>query len=212
MAILLWTPAWSDPELEPEPEPKPKPKPNSSFNGLTFFHIIYMMSDNKLVEIAFNTAMLYGLWRVYWDIANPLTVQTVGCWHCSERCGFHWQKLSDLSFWRWPKVRPWRKKTWQSSRGLPSRLCQKPKRKNEAAWAKAKNWQNKTSLTPTTPSSSTTGCTKMSHSWTPVNQGFLTSTSPVLCKNKANWFLFASALLKSDTLPFDCYKISCSQC
>lgn len=34
------------------------------------------MSDNKLVEIDFNTAMLYGLWRVYWDIANPLTVQT----------------------------------------------------------------------------------------------------------------------------------------
>lgn len=31
------------------------------------------MSDNKLVEIDFNTAMLYGLWRVYWDIA---TVQT----------------------------------------------------------------------------------------------------------------------------------------
>lgn len=34
------------------------------------------MSDNKLVEIDFNTAMLYGLWRVYWDIVNPLTVQT----------------------------------------------------------------------------------------------------------------------------------------
>ena len=74
MAILLWTPAWSDPE--PEPEPKPKPKPNSSLNGFKFFHIIYTMSDNKLVEIAFNTAMLYGLWTVYWDIANPLTVQT----------------------------------------------------------------------------------------------------------------------------------------
>ena len=35
----------------------------------------YMMSNNKLVEIVFNTAMLYSLWTVYWDIANSLTVK-----------------------------------------------------------------------------------------------------------------------------------------
>lgn len=45
-------------------------------NGLKFFHIIETaLSDNKLVKIAFSTAMVYGLWRVYWDIAQPLTEQ-----------------------------------------------------------------------------------------------------------------------------------------
>ena len=43
-------------------------KPQSSLYALKFFHIIHTMPDNK---VAFNTAMLYGLWRVYWNIATP---------------------------------------------------------------------------------------------------------------------------------------------
>ena len=57
MATLWRTPA---PEKEPESQPlEPKPKPKSS-------HEIYTtMSGNKLVKIAFNAAMLYGLWCFY---------------------------------------------------------------------------------------------------------------------------------------------------
>ena len=45
---------------------------------------------------------------------------------------------------------------------------------------------NKTLRTPTTPSSSTTGYTKMRRSRRPANQSSLTSTSPAPCKNKAS--------------------------
>ena len=57
MATLWRTPA---PEKEPESQPpEPKPKPKSS-------HEIYTtMSGNKLVKIAFNALMLYGLWCFY---------------------------------------------------------------------------------------------------------------------------------------------------
>lgn len=44
----------------------------------------------------------------------------------------------------------------------------------------------------------------MSQSWTPVNQGFPISTSPALCKNKANWFLLAPALFQMGCLASNC--------
>lgn len=55
---------------------------------------------------------------------------------------------------------------------------------------------------PLQPSSSPTGCTKMSYSRRPANQGSLTSTSPALCKSKPSWILLAPVLLWLDTLPF----------
>ena len=47
---------------------------------------------------------------------------------------------------------------------------------------KRKNWPTKTSRTPTTSSSSSTGCIKMSRKRSSANYS---STSPVLCQNKA---------------------------